>query len=371
MVQIVDAAMIERMAAIYSETHNYSEVARRLGVSERTVRRYLKRDPAIAKTMTVAGTTLVPSAVWLKTGPDEDGVARSILLRPEPEKDEDFLERVRAAFEAIQPAEPIAPPQVVHEDLCTLYPLMDLHLGMHAWSPLTGSDDYDLKLACDDLRYGISKLLALNPPSKQAVLVLGGDTLHADDDLAQTPQHKHVLDVDGRQDKVLDVAIGIIAELVERLAEKHERVLVRTLRGNHDINSHRVLKHALNQRYRDEPRIEVDMSPFDLFMYQWGKAAIFAHHGDKYKPEQAALYISDVCPFWSETRHRYYFTGHIHKDQARDIGPLRWESLRAFCPPDAYAASMGYASRRALQAFTIHKQDGIVLRAIDPIQRQS
>ncbi len=82
-----------------------------------------------------------------------------------------------------------------------------------------------------------------------------------------------------------------------------------------------------------------------------------------------ALYLSDVCPVWSEARHRHYLTGHVHHDAAKDFGPLRWESLRAFAPPDAYAASMGYAGRRALQSLTFHKHDGLVLRALDPIER--
>ena len=37
--------------------------------------------------------------------------------------------------------------------------------------------------------------------------------------------------------------------------------------------------------------------------------------------------------------------------------------------PDAYAAGMGYAARRALQALTFDKIDGLVLRAIDPVER--
>jgi hypothetical protein len=118
-----------------------------------------------------------------------------------------------------------------------------------------------------------------------------------------------------------------------------------------------------------EPRVEVDKSPRDLFMLQWGKCAIFAHHGDKGKPQQMALYLSDVCPFWSDTRHRHYLVGHVHHDHAKDLGPLRYESLRAFCPPDAYAASMGYGGRRALQSMTFDRRDGLVLRALDPIER--
>jgi hypothetical protein len=130
-----------------------------------------------------------------------------------------------------------------------------------------------------------------------------------------------------------------------------------------------VLTFALGERYREDHRVTVDKSPRDLFMLQWGRCAIFAHHGDLGKPQQMALYLSDICPFWSATRHRHYLTGHTHHDHAKDLGPLRWESLRAFCPPDAYASSMGYGGRRALQSLTFHKQDGLVLRALDPIER--
>ena len=372
-IESLDEATINKIIQTYRETGNYREAARRCGVSDSTVRKYVKRsrqDPAIAAGMDAIGTTLVPAGMWIKTGKDADGVSRSIYLKPSQTSD-DVLERIRAAFEGMEPAKLVAPPETVHEDLCTVYPLMDLHLGMMAWGRETGSEDYDLSLACRDMRHAFAKVLALVPASKEAILILGGDTLHADDDRAETPQNKHKLDVDGRQFKVIDTAIAILSETIERLLEKHSRLTIRVLRGNHDMHSHMVLTFALAERYRNDPRVVVDKDPRDLFMKQWGRSAIFAHHGDRAKPDRMALYISDVCPFWSETRHRHYFVGHVHHDHAKDIGPLRYESLRAFCPPDSYAAGMGFGPRRALQAVTFHKNDGPVLRALDPIERGS
>lgn len=329
------------------------------------------RDPAVSLGMEAVGTGIVPAGMWIKTGKDEDGVSRSVYLKPAQEPVEDILEKIAAAFESVQPAVAVTPPESVMDDLCTVWPVMDLHLGMRAWGAETGEQDYDLGLACQDLRYAFAKVLALTPASKEAVLILGGDTLHADDDKAETPQSKHKLDVDGRQFKVTDTAIQIISEIIETLLGKHAFLTVRVLRGNHDPNAHRTLTFALAERYRDEPRILVEKDPRDLFMKQWGRAAIFAHHGDRGKPDRMALYISDVCPFWSQTKHRHYLVGHVHHDHAKDIGPLRYESLRAFCPPDSYAAGMGYGPRRALQALTFHNRDGLVLRALDPIGRGS
>lgn len=371
-----DEELSETISA-YQKEGSKKGAARALGVDPKTIRdrlavaerRGFTIDPAITTGMEAVGTGIVPSGMWIKTGKDEDGVSRSIYLRPQQEATEDVLERIKTAFEGLEPAKPIAAPEAVMADLCTVYPLMDLHLGMRAWSEETGDQDYDLDHACRDMRHAFTKVLALTPASTEAVLILGGDTLHADDDKAETPQSKHKLDVDGRQHKVIDTAIAILSETIERLLEKHSFVTIRVLRGNHDMHSHMVLTFALSERYRNEPRVTVEKSARDLFMKQWGRAAIFAHHGDRGKPDRMALYISDICPFWSETKHRHYLVGHVHHDHAKDIGPLRYESLRAFCPPDSYAAGMGYGPRRALQALTFHNVDGLVLRALDPIER--
>ena len=366
----------------FKRTGNVSEAARELNINLRDFQRMLDRagftpdvrkdyriDPAIADSMRATGTNLTPSLAWVKVPAKDDEPGYSVMLRPEAEEPEAVAERIRGALEGMVASEPVLPPENVMADLCAVYPLMDAHVGMMAWGKETGSQDYDLDHAAQDMRHAFSKVLAMTPAAEQAILLIGGDYFHSDDTRAETPANRHRLDVDGRFWKVLDVGIGIIAETVHQLLQKHARVLVRVLRGNHDPHSSMTLNFALAERYRNEPRIMVEKEPRDLFMLQWGKCAIFAHHGDKGKPQQMALYLSDICPFWSQTRHRHYLTGHVHHDQAKDLGPLRYESLRAFCPPDAYAASMGYGARRALQSITFHKQDGLVLRALDPIDR--
>lgn len=374
---ISDEVLRQAWQAYIDNDQMYLRASNASGIERTTLRRHVTEyrrrgldvDPAVKSGMDALGMKGVPPGGWVKSSiPDDNGLTYSFRI-PQQDGAEDLLERIRAAFDDIEPAPPITPPENVMADLCSVYPLMDVHLGMHAWGRETGGDDYDLKLALGDMRHAFAKVMAITPASEKGVLIIGGDFFHADNNSAETPASRHSLDVDGRFDKVVDGGITILVETIDRLLTRHTSVIVRALRGNHDENAFRILRVGLAAWYRNEPRVTVDAGPRDLFMYQWGRCALFAHHGDKAKPQQAALYVSDVCPFWSETRHRHFLTGHVHHDQAKDVGPLRWESLRAFCPPDAYAASMGYGARRALQSLTFHKQDGLVLRAMDPIER--
>jgi hypothetical protein len=114
-------------------------------------------------------------------------------------------------------------------DLCSVYPLMDVHLGMHAWGRETSGDDYDLKLALGDMLHAFAKVMAITPPSDTGVLIIGGDFFHADNNNAETPATRHKLDVDGRFDKIVDGGIAILVETIDRLLTRHASVIVRAL----------------------------------------------------------------------------------------------------------------------------------------------
>lgn len=360
----------------YRDCGSYAKAADLLGKDESTIRRQVEKAKAweeqpegIKAAAEHAGLGAGTITGGWRIIQHEDGSRDSVRYTVDRDTVADIAGQVREAFDGMKAVKAIKPPKHTLGELLTVYPVMDLHYGMQAWGRETGSADYSLKEADADAEYAFEKVLALTPASREAVLILGGDTFHADDNRAETPQSKHKLDVDTRHWKVLDQGVQLVSYMIERLLACHGKLTVRVLRGNHDEHSHLILTFALAERYRKNKRVTIEKNPRDLFMKQWGRAAIFAHHGDKAKPQQLSLYLSDVCPFWSDTRHRYALTGHVHHDAAKDVGPLRWESLRAFCPPDAYAASMGYGARRALQSLTFDKQDGLVLRAIDPIER--
>jgi hypothetical protein len=356
---------------------NASKLAEHLETSGVTTRRYIRNliskgyhlSPGARSVVDAAGLSgREAKGGWLHSY-DEDGkkIGATRWAAVDTETQEGFLERVRNAFDGITPLKPIKAPERVFDDLCNVLPLYDMHWGMAAWGAETGHDDYDLELATDDLMLGMEAVLSIAPQAKRCVLIFGGDLLHADDNTAQTPGSKHNLDVAARMFKVTDSAIAIIKYAVTRALEHHDEVVIRVLRGNHDPNSHRAIAFALREWCRNNERINVDMDPGEIFMMQWGRSAIFGQHGDKMKPINLALKLSDICRFWSECRHRYAYTGHLHSLSAERIGGLNWERLEPFAPSDVYGAS--WVNRRAMKIDTYHKMRGRIATAIDPLER--
>lgn len=321
------------------------------------------RDPAVDDAMKAVGTGLVPSVAWIKTKPTNDAPGFSVMLRPQETTPEDVAERIRAALEGMTPADPVQPPAHVDDDLMTVYPIADAHIGMMAWGKETG-EDYDTSIAVDRLRQWIARAVDASPASAEAVILDVGDLTHADDQTNQTPRSKHVLDVDTRHFRTLEMTICALGYAVEYALRRHARVTVRILPGNHNLTSYMAVMFALAERYRNEPRVTVQKVPGEFFVHRFGDCLIAAHHGHGGKPERMVLFLADeYASEWGQTRHRFLFTGHLHHLKAADIGGCQWEQLRAVTARDAYSVGNAYTARAQLQAITLHRQRGEVQRA--------
>lgn len=330
-------------------------------------KKWLEADPAAQAAAKAVGSNVVPHAFWAKV----DGV--SAYFKPDRGQNEgvSLVETVAQAFRDIPAYVPSAA-DFTHSDLMTVYPLYDLHAGMMAWGRETRGPDYDLDLFKSDLIESVERLAERAPNSGHALVILGGDTIHVDDYSNMTPGSGHMLDADGRFEKIVDVAIEAITHAIEALAEKHARVSVVVLTGNHDRGSHLILKAALKQRYRNSERIQFPIvsgaDKSDMFWMAHGKSLIVAHHGDKMKPETLCMIAADQCPDWSATRHRVVLTGHLHSLKVRDMPGITHYTLRAFAPADQYGASFGGV--RGIQAMTFCEKHGMIATVHDTVWRE-
>jgi len=356
--------------AVYKEAYDrigtIKGVARELGVHPTTVSAALRidrrRDPAMQGAMDAIGTDMVPSIAWIKTQATADSPGYSVMLRQAIEDPETTAERVKEALAGIDALPEVPAPAYTDADLCTLYPIADVHVGMRAWAKEVG-EAYDTDMATERLVSWVGQCVAASPASHTAIVLDVGDLTHADDHSNQTPRSGHVLDVDTRHFRTLDATIQAMAICTELALAKHQRVIVRILPGNHNINSYMAIMFALAERFKDNERVSVQKAPGEFFVYEFGKVLLAAHHGDKAKADRMVHFLADqYAEMWGRTKHRFLFTGHLHHHRSQDIGGVQWEQLRAVTPRDAYAFSNSYTARAQLQAITFDRNRGEISR---------
>lgn len=363
--------MREVAQAYHEAGGNVSAAARLLDMHRCTFKNRLDRATEAGLLLSEGAKSAMESAglngVEIKGGwkriQHEDGSFDTVRWSaPQVDATPDVLERIRDVFEGLPAAEPTPPPHLKAKDLLTLYPIADAHIGMMAWGKETG-EDYDTKKATDRLVSWLGQAIQASPPSETAVILDVGDLTHADDQNNQTPRSKHVLDVDTRHFRTLEMSIAAIVSATKLALKKHKRVIVRILPGNHNMTSYMAVLFAVAEHFRNEPRVEVQKEPGEFFAHQFGINMICAHHGDKAKAERMVLFLADEFPeMWGATRHRFLWTGHLHHHKSADIGGCQWEQLRALTARDAYAQSHAYCARAQLQAVTYHKDKGEISR---------
>lgn len=355
----------EQQAAIdaYEQHGSIRKAAAALGISPTAVATRLNRaqkhqdaGPGVMEAMEdLRVNEAVVRGGWLKSK------SASIQFRM-PELPDDTLERIKAAFEDMEPAPVVPAPVYADRDLITVYGIADAHIGMHSWAKETG-EPYDTDIAVARLRDWIGRLVASSPASKEAVILDVGDLTHADSQDNQTPKSKHILDVDSRHFRTLEVTISAMADAVELALSKHEHVHVVVIAGNHNPHSYMAILFALAERYRENHRVTVRKDPREFWSFRFGDCLLAAHHGDKAKPERLVMFLADeYAEDWGSTKHRFLWTGHLHHHKSADIGGVKWEQLRAMTARDAYAYNHAYSARAQLQAITLHRTAGEVQR---------
>lgn len=297
---------------------------------------------------------------------DQEGKVRGQWVKSS--LDEDKLEQARQALlevlgEQVRGLAPLtAPPKHALNDLLAVYPWGDPHFGLYAWAKECG-DDFDLNEARRLTLGAVDRLVASAPAAATAIIVPLGDFFHADDQSNVTPGHKHQLDVDSRYPKVLEIGIQALRHAIRRALEKHSRVIVRIEPGNHDPHAKWALTYAISAYFENEPRVEVDTSPAKFWFYKFGKVLIGTTHGDTVKHDALlGVMASDRSEDWGLTKHRYWYTGHVHNSVVTEKPGVVCEAFRTLAARDAWTAGHGYRAGRDMRCIVLHREFGEIER---------
>jgi hypothetical protein len=353
----------------YMEHGTGRAAARALGVHHSTVEKTISRVRAAAASAGYAPnhgmTHPVPDPFTVKgvsTLYDGDGNIRAQWVKSKIDDDarfEQLLSIIEAKCEAVQPR-----PQVMldgryipDEDLCNLVTMTDCHVGALAWAREAG-EDWDLNIAKETLTKSFIGLIRALPAAGTCIINQLGDFLHTDSLVPVTPAHGHVLDADGRYQKISEVAVDILEDVIVAALEKHRHVHVIMAEGNHDESSSVWLRVLFKRLFRDNPRITVEDTPLPYYAYQHGKVMLGFHHGHKLKPEKLPMWFATkYSRMWGETTARYGHSGHQHHLDEKDHMGMRWLQHPTIAASDAYSARGGWISPREAIGIT-YDRDG-------------
>lgn len=282
-------------------------------------------------------------------------------------RNEQQLELMREAIDALADevagkAARKAAPRHVDDALAVVVPMGDPHVGMYAWAEETG-EDFDLHAAEHDIDAAVTELMRATPKAGACVIVNLGDFFHADDQRNVTPRGGNQLDVDTRYAKVIRTGVRILVHVIDKALRRHERVTVRNESGNHDPHSSLWLSIVLDAYYRNEPRVDVVLSPAPFWYWRHGSCLIGTTHGHGPKPKDlAGVMASDRPEDWGATKHRTWIHGHIHSTTRHEFPGCVVESFRTLAGKDYWHTQQGYRAGRDINALVFHEDHGEIAR---------
>ena len=305
-------------------------------------------------------------------GPDGRTLASWVKTKEGAVDPAEIAKSFEAAFRDFKPVAKPRPAPEISDGLgrLTLFPVPDLHHGLQSWGR-ENKDDWDLKISESVISKTFMKLASRSLSSEVAVLLGGGDQMHANTNENVTPRSRHPLQVDGRFDKVLEATGRLFVRMADALLDKHQQVVVRILKGNHDEEASVAIAYFLLAWYRNEPRLTVDADPSLFWWFLFGETFLGATHGHTVKREKMpSIMAHREAKSWGLSKFRYVHSFHLHHSQriSTELEGVIVETHQSPAAQDSYNFGSGYLSGRSLCAITYDKKFGEVGRVREPVE---
>ena len=189
------------------------------------------------------------------------------------------------------------------------------------------------------------------------VFCIGGDMLNADNltgtTTKGTPQSNelHLYDAYERLCAMTIKAIDMLS--------KRAPVDIVYVPGNHDTTCGFMIANYINAWFRNDNRINVDISPLPRKYIKFGKTLfVFAHDGNvKTLPR---LIPDEARKWWSDIDTTEVFLQHLHTEQVLlEENNMRIQRLPTISAKSEWANQKGYNSKRQAKSFIFDIDDGL------------
>lgn len=196
--------------------------------------------------------------------------------------------------------------------------LWDTHVGMYAWNKEVG-EDYDIGIAVNRVLNAIDDIAEelTRYPVGKILMPMGNDYMHYDSARQTTTHGTHPLDTDSRFAKGYYAGLKGLAYLIDKGLEIASEIEVMYVPGNHDLSTSYTLCVALQQRYRNDPRVKFDLSMSPRKYRLNGGVLIGFDHGQLPIDRYPTVLGVEAHEHWSASTYREVQIGHTHKKKEK------------------------------------------------------
>jgi hypothetical protein len=286
----------------------------------------------------------------------------SMNVKPSLSK-EDLTEELINRMKEHSPSYPTIKRKEVYDGHLLVVDCADIHIGKLASSFETG-EDYNNQIAVKRVLEGVTGLINKSAGFniEKVLFIVGNDILHIDTPKRQTtsgtPQ-----DTDGMWYDNFLIAQQLYVSVIEMLLGVAD-VHVQYDPSNHDYSHGFFLANTLKTWFKNSENVTFNTNISHRKYFQYGKNLIGSTHGDGAKETDLPLLMAQESPMeWAISKHRYFYTHHIHHKKSRDYGSVCVESLRSPSGTDGWHHRNGYQhSPKAVEGFIHHPEHGQVAR---------
>lgn len=238
----------------------------------------------------------------------------------------------------------------------------DIHVGKLASAFETG-DTYNNNIAVQRVLEGVRGILdkVQGFPLDKILFVAGNDILHIDSPkkvtTSGTPQ-----DTDGMWYSNFLIAKQLYIDVLSMLIEV-SNVHVVFNPSNHDWTHGFFLMDVVKTYFHKTDNITFDTDMRHRKYFTYHNNLIGTTHGDGAKEADLGPLMAHEAKDWSNCKHRYFYTHHVHHKTAKDKIGITIESLRSPSGTDGWHDRNGYTGvPKAIEGFLHSKTQGQIAR---------
>ncbi|NRA92180.1 MAG: hypothetical protein HRU26_05750 [Psychroserpens sp.] len=238
----------------------------------------------------------------------------------------------------------------------------DIHIGKLSRAFETG-EEYNTQIAVKRVLEGVNGILdkCQGFNIDQILFIGGNDILHIDTPkrttTSGTPQ-----DTDGMWYDNFLIAKKLYIEVLQILLSVAD-VHFTFNPSNHDYTNGFFLADVIQTYFKDCKNITFDCSISHRKYYKYHNNLIGTTHGDGAKQDILPMLMAQESKDWSDTKHRYVYTHHVHHKTSKDYPGVTIESLRSPSGTDSWHHRNGHQhAPKAVEGFLHHKKNGQIAR---------